>query len=253
MFCIKCGTNLPADAKFCANCGNPTIETPAQSEPNTMPNTQPEPEAQPAMQGEFSPEAEPASFAPEWQAPMYEAPQSYAPDIMSGVAGKAKKGISKGLLWGIIGGIVALLVILSVIFLPALFESDEDAINACLDGFEEAYNEGDMEKAFDEYCTTKLSSAASIGIGISDALMSDALGFDIGSGDLLGLGAGLSEQDMMDIADRKIEMEEGADTATVKAVFRMNFSFMGETLSQEQPVTFQMRKVDGEWLIDGMI
>ena len=242
MFCIKCGTKLPDNSNFCSKCGNKISETPVR----------PEPEAQPATDA-VTIEEQGMAETFEMQPNSFEEPVSFGmEDVVSGVADKAKKGISKGLLWGIIGGAIALvLVIVSIFVLPALFESDEDKINACLDGFEEAYNNGDMDAAL-EYCTADFRAAANIGIGIGDALLGDALGIDVGFGDMLGLSAGMNEGDMMDIADRKIEHEEDAETATVTAVFKMNFSVMGQTMTQEQPVTFRMKEVDGEWLIAGM-
>ena len=242
MFCIKCGAKLPDDSIFCTKCGNKVSEM----------STTPEPEAQPST--DVSPvEENGLTETVEMQPNPFAEQTGYGAEmVVPNMAGKAKKGISKGLLWGLIGGAIALvLIIVSVFVLPALFESDEDKINACLDGFEEAYNNGDMEAAL-EYCTPDFRAMANIGIGIGDALMSDAMGFDTSFGDMLGVSAGLNEGNMMDIADRKIEHEEDADTATVTAVFKMNFSFMGQTMAQEQPVTFQMKEIDGEWFIAGM-
>ena len=150
---------------------------------------------------------------------------------------------------------LALLLAASFVFLfffTNIFKSDEDLIRERIEEFVSSYNNGDMEAVMDCFDQrTKSIMGATVGIG--EALIGGAAGFDISMSDMFGLGAGLNEGDMMKISNIQFTVPEGAERVSVNAEITMSISFMGQSQSQSSPVQFEMVKEDGDWFIANMV
>ena len=225
MFCSNCGSPITQGSVFCGNCG-----TKLGSEYNEAPT--------------------PQNTA---STPSYTQPTApIAPSYGASVAAVAVK--SKAWLGWLTGGL-ALLLAASFVFLfffTNIFKSDEDLIRERIEEFVSSYNNGDMEAVMDCFDQrTKSIMGATVGIG--EALIGGAAGFDISMSDMFGLGAGLNEGDMMKISNIQFTVPEGAERVSVNAEIQMSISFMGQSQSQSSPVQFEMVKEDGDWFIANMV
>lgn len=221
MFCSNCGSSIPQGSLFCGNCGTKLdsgYNTPQSG--NTSSYTQPSAPVMP----------------------------SYGSSIAT-AAVKSKAWI------GWLTGALSLILVASFVFLfffTNIFKSDEDLINERIEEFVSSYNNGDMEavmECFDQ--RTKSLMGATVGIG--EALIGGAAGFDVSMSDMFGLGAGLNEGDMLKLRNIQFTVPEGAESVSVNAEITMSISFMGQSQSQSSSVQFEMVKEDGDWFISNIL
>ncbi len=230
MFCSNCGSPIPQGSLFCGNCG-----VKLDPAPNEVPSN-----------GTNNQHSSYSAPSPGTQA----APVT--PYYSGSVATAAVK--SKAWLTWLIGGL-SLILAASFVFLfffTNVFKSDEDLINERIEEFVSSYNNGDMEavmECFDQ--RTKSLLGATVGIG--EALIGGAAGFDVSMSDMFGLGAGLNEGDMMKLRDVQFTVPDGAEKVSVDAVITMSISFMGQSQSNSSSVQFEMVKEDGDWFISNII
>ncbi len=224
MFCSNCGSPIPQGSLFCGNCG-----TKLGTDYNEAPSPQ-------------------SSTSASYTQPSAPAMPSYGASI----ATAAVK--SKAWLTWLIGGL-SLVLAASFVFLfffTNIFKSDEDLINERIEEFVSSYNNGDMEavmECFDQ--RTKSIMGATVGIG--EALIGGAAGFDVSMSDMFGLGAGLNEGDMLKLRNIQFTVPEGAVRVSVNAEITMSISFMGQSQSQSSPIQIEMVKEDGDWFISNII
>ena len=145
MFCTKCGTQLPDDARFCSGCGAPIAPkaaTPAPEPIKPIESVEPTP-IQPETTTEYVPEPQPQPQPDVNETPTFENPQfNAAPDFSEFNQQPAPKKKKKaGLIIGIISAALVVLLLAAAALFLFVFREEENLaiIDAYVDSSGNAY------------------------------------------------------------------------------------------------------------------
>ena len=228
MYCYRCGKLLEEGSIFCSSCGTKCVEP--ESAPNTSQN--PDSTAQNTTSGAGGTTT---------------ASQPSAGATVGKITATATKaglsGMSKFLIFLVVAAVAFGAYLM---FFTNLFKTDEQMIEERINAFAEDYNSGDAEammEHFDQGTRVMLEST----IGLTEALLGEAAGFDISYSDMFGLGAALNEGDMLEITIQSVDIQSD-DYAVVSATMNMNADMMGYSASETDEVQFEMVKEEAGFL-----
>ena len=139
------------------------------------------------------------------------------------------------------------LVIISVFccFFSGCKKSDEELIEARIEAFVDAYNDGDMD-ALLECMDRKSRKQLQATMNILGALSGALLGVDISLSDLFSLGISMTDEDWLTVTISNITVD--GDEAVVNGKMSLNNGHFTENDS----VTFFMLKEDSDWYVQDM-
>lgn len=197
MYCLNCGKQLPANAKFCNHCGtkqNVSDTENSVSESQSMATPQPNQNQQPVqMNAQFN-----------------------------------KPPKKKRKIFAVLAVIVCFSLV-AVFLAQYFFKSDEQLINERIDKFLNAYNSGDMSgvvSCFDAKTRNQFQGILNIG----NALIGGSTGFGINISDLFGISVGsVSDEDILKATDRVITFKsDSLATVTITLSYKDNYSSMSD-------------------------
>lgn len=121
-------------------------------------------------------------------------------------------------------------------------KSNEEQIEATIENFIKAYNQGDFEKAI-EYLDAKSRNAMQGYMNLLEGVLGKYAGFEIDMSDLFSMGIAIKQGDAMSvkISDIRVTGESNA-----VAVGHMDL------YNKDTPIYFIMTREDGKWLISDM-
>lgn len=178
MFCSKCGTKLADGQKFCANCGTPVFQQPAQQ---AVPNNQNTTQTNPQNYGQPQQRQTVQNPQPQYQNPQqYRQPQqnyapnagqyqrqTYAPNFAPAAPVKKSNG---GKIAGIVIAIVAVIALATaaILFLPKIIGGNGIVSSA------------DARSEISKLESKDMASAVSLASDITEEITaSDKIGYDI--------------------------------------------------------------------------